>query len=157
MLKIRRPLGRLIFNMGIAIPGKTVFLIETAPWVRQSLRMHSTMDWFVVRPLFTRMWFEHIEAEAIRQTYSRQHFQIHFCEWKCIYLGSDFTEIVHKGPINNIASLVHIMAWRRPGDKPLSEPMMIILFTHISVTRPQIVKLKQCTCWLTFVVTYLTE
>ena len=32
MLKIRRPLGRLIFNMGIAIPCKTVFLIETAPW-----------------------------------------------------------------------------------------------------------------------------
>ena len=31
MLKIRWPLGRLIFNMGIAIPGKTVFLIETAP------------------------------------------------------------------------------------------------------------------------------
>ena len=36
MLKIRRPLGRLIFNMGIAIPGKTVFLIETAPrWYLQ--------------------------------------------------------------------------------------------------------------------------
>ena len=34
MLKIRRPLGRLIFNMGIAIPGKTVFLIETAPWMK---------------------------------------------------------------------------------------------------------------------------
>ena len=33
MLKIRRPLGRLIFNMGIAIPGKTVFLIETTPCV----------------------------------------------------------------------------------------------------------------------------
>ena len=31
MLKIRWPLGRLIFNMGIAIPGKTVFLIEMAP------------------------------------------------------------------------------------------------------------------------------
>ena len=31
MLKIRRPNGRLIFNMGIAIPSKTVFLIETAP------------------------------------------------------------------------------------------------------------------------------
>ena len=31
MLKIRRPLWRLIFNMGIAIPGKNVFLIETAP------------------------------------------------------------------------------------------------------------------------------
>ena len=36
MLKIRRPLGRLIFNMGIAIPGKTVFLIETAPRLQAS-------------------------------------------------------------------------------------------------------------------------
>ena len=36
MLKIRRSLGRLIFNMGIAIPGKTVFLIETAPWSSQT-------------------------------------------------------------------------------------------------------------------------
>ena len=36
MLKIRRPLGRLIFNMGIAIPGKTVFLIETAPCFQSS-------------------------------------------------------------------------------------------------------------------------
>ena len=35
MLKIRRPLGRLIFNMGIAIPGKTVFLIETAPCMQK--------------------------------------------------------------------------------------------------------------------------
>ena len=37
MLKIRRPLGRLIFNMGIAIPGKTVFLIETAPRISQKI------------------------------------------------------------------------------------------------------------------------
>ena len=29
------------------------------------------------------------------------------------------------------------MAWRRPGDKPLSEPMMVSLPTHICVTRPQ--------------------
>ena len=28
------------------------------------------------------------------------------------------------------------MAWRRPGDKPLSEPMMVRLPTHICVTRP---------------------
>ena len=38
MLKIRRPLGRLIFNMGIAIPGKTVFLIETAPCTSQKTK-----------------------------------------------------------------------------------------------------------------------
>ena len=40
MLKIRRPLGRLIFNMGIAIPGKTVFLNETAPWWRMNIWMN---------------------------------------------------------------------------------------------------------------------
>ena len=32
------------------------------------------------------------------------------------------------------------MAWRRPGDKPLSEPMMVRLLTHICITRPQWVK-----------------
>ena len=35
------------------------------------------------------------------------------------------------------------MAWRRPGDKPLSEPMMVSLPTHIGVTRPQWVKKEQ--------------
>ena len=29
------------------------------------------------------------------------------------------------------------MAWRRTGDKPLSEPMMVSLPTHICATRPQ--------------------
>ena len=32
------------------------------------------------------------------------------------------------------------MTWRRPGDKPLSEPMVSRLPTHICVTRPQWVK-----------------
>ena len=30
-----------------------------------------------------------------------------------------------KGSINNIQTLVQIMAWRKPGDKPLSEPVMV--------------------------------
>ena len=34
------------------------------------------------------------------------------------------------------------MAWHQRGDKSLSEPMMIILVTHICVTRPQWVKLE---------------
>ena len=41
------------------------------------------------------------------------------------------------GPINNITELVQIMAWHRIGDKPLSEPMMVRLSTHICVTRSQ--------------------
>ena len=49
-------------------------------------------------------------------------------------------KFVPQGPINNIPALVQIMAWRRPGDKPLSEPMMVRLPTHICVSRPQWVK-----------------
>ena len=50
-------------------------------------------------------------------------------------------KFVPKGPINNNPALVQIMAWRRSGDKPLSEPMMVSLLTHICVTRPQWVKM----------------
>ena len=49
-------------------------------------------------------------------------------------------KFVPEGPIINIPALVQIMAWRRPGDKPLSEPMVVSLPTHICVIRPQWVK-----------------
>ena len=58
-------------------------------------------------------------------------------EWHSIKISLTFVPNV---PINNIPALVQIMAWRRPGDKPLSEPMMVVLPTHICVTRPQWVK-----------------
>ena len=64
--------------------------------------------------------------------------------FKRIFLNENVTisikislKFVPKGSINNNPSLVQIMAWRRPGDKPLSEPMMVSLTTHICVTRPQ--------------------
>ena len=67
--------------------------------------------------------------------------------FKCIFLNENVwisikitLNLVPKGPISNISALVQIMAWRRPGDKPLSEPMMVSLLTHICVTRPQWVK-----------------
>ena len=57
-------------------------------------------------------------------------------------------KFVPKGPINNNPALFQIMAWRRSGDKPLSEPMMVSLLTHICVTRPQWVKaLSDMTCF----------
>ena len=57
--------------------------------------------------------------------------------WISIKISLKF---VPNGPINIIPSLVQIMAWRRLGDKPLSEPMMVSLSTHICITRPQWVK-----------------
>ena len=64
--------------------------------------------------------------------------------FKCIFFNENIwipikisLKFVPNGSINNIPALVQIMAWRRPGDKPLSEPMMVNLPTHICVTRPQ--------------------
>ena len=41
---------------------------------------------------------------------------------------------VPNNPINNIPALGQIMAWCRSGDRPLSEPMMIKLLTHLCFT-----------------------
>ena len=67
--------------------------------------------------------------------------------FKCNFLNENVRisieislKFVPKGPINNIPALVQIMAWRRSGDKPLSEPMMVSLLTHICVSRRQWVK-----------------
>ena len=60
-----------------------------------------------------------------------------FFNEKCCILIKCSLKYVRKGPIDNNPALVQIMAWRRSGDKPLSEPMMINLPTHICVTRPQ--------------------
>ena len=64
--------------------------------------------------------------------------------FKRIFLNESFRisiktslKFVPKGLIINIPALVLIMAWCRPGDKPLSEPMMVRSLTHICVTRPQ--------------------
>ena len=67
--------------------------------------------------------------------------------FKCIFLNENAwislkisLKFFPKVRLDNIPALVQIMAWRRPGDKPLSEPMMVSLLTHIWVTRPQWVK-----------------
>ena len=46
-------------------------------------------------------------------------------------------KFVPKDPINNIPPLVGIMAWCRPGDKPLSEPILVSLLMYICVTQLQ--------------------
>ena len=52
--------------------------------------------------------------------------------FKCIFLNGLKKALIlikislksiANGPISNIPASVHIMAWHRPGDKPLSEPM----------------------------------
>ena len=64
---------------------------------------------------------------------------------KCISLNENVQisnkislKFVLKGPINNVAALVHILACYQPGDKPTSETMMLILVTHLCVTLHQL-------------------
>ena len=52
--------------------------------------------------------------------------------FKCIFLKENVwilikisLKFVLNGPIDNKSALVQIMAWHQPGDKPLSEPMMV--------------------------------
>ena len=85
---------------------------------------------------------------TLRPRQNRRHFADDI--FKCIFLNDNIwipikisLKFVPKGSITNIPALVQIMAWRHPGDKPLSEPMMINLPTHICVTRPQWVKPRE--------------
>ena len=86
------------------------------------------------------LWYQAINTLRPRQNGRR------FADdtFKCIFLNENVwisikisLNFVPKGPINNIPALVQIMAWRRPGDKPLSEPMMVSLPMHLCVTLPQ--------------------
>ena len=87
---------------------------------------------------FTGHWF----INTLRPRQNGRHFADD--TFKPIFLNENIRisikislKFVPKVPINNISALVQIMAWRPPGDKPLSEPMMVCLLTHICVTRPQ--------------------
>ena len=70
----------------------------------------------------------------------------HFADdiFKCIFLNGNAwipikisLKFVPKGSVINIPTLVQIMAWGLPGDKPLSEPMMVNFTMHICIPRPQ--------------------
>ena len=83
-----------------------------------------------------------LTINTLRLTQDVRHFPDDI--FKSIFLNKNVwisikisLKFVPRCPINNIPALVQIMAWRRPGHKPLSEPMMVSLPTHICVTQPQ--------------------
>ena len=64
--------------------------------------------------------------------------------FRCIFLNQNVWNLIKvslifvpKGPINDIPTLLQRMAWRRPGAKPLSEPIMVSLLMQICFTQPQ--------------------
>ena len=98
----------------------------------------------VAFPVFRPPWYSNVFCviNTLRPRQNGRHFTDDI--FKCIFLNENTCisleislKFVRKVQINNILALVQIMAWHRPGDKPLSEPMLVSLLTHICVTRPQ--------------------
>ena len=90
--------------------------------------------------------------EAARQFNTlRPNSCLHFADniFKCIFLNENTwisikisLKFVSKALINNTPTFVQIMAWRRPGDKPLSE-QMLARFTDIYAS----LGLNEKRCW----------
>ena len=63
---------------------------------------------------------------------------------KIYEFGKKSLKPVPKGPINNVPALVQILAWRRTGDNPLFEPMMVSLLMHMghstSMSQPSTIR-----------------
>ena len=102
-------------------------------------------------------------CDAVNTLRPRQNGR-HFADdtFKYIFLNENIIisakislQFVPKGPIDNIPALVQIMAWHQPGNKPLSEPMMVRLPTHICVTQPQWV--NSGVVWLNVFIDCLTQ
>ena len=84
--------------------------------------------WQIINTLRPRQNGRHLPDDIFKWIFLNENV------WISIDIPLTF---VPRGPVNNIPTLVQVMAWRRPGDKPLSEP------THICVTRPQWVNCAQ--------------
>ena len=99
---------------------------------RQTVNMPCENRWLAPRKWGgDARWFN-----TLRPRQDGRHFVdaiftcIFFNENCCIFIKFSL-KYVRKSLIDNNPALVQIMAWRRSGDKPLSEPMMISLQTHI--------------------------
>ena len=68
-------------------------------------------------------WFTHLPLDKMG-TISQTIFSDAFSWMKIFFILIKISlKFVLKGPIENIPALVYIMAWRRIGNKPLSEPI----------------------------------
>ena len=118
-------------------------LVQVIAWCHQATSYCISQCWprsmspcGVSRP----QWVNTLRPRQHRRRFADDIFKCIFFNENCCILIKISLKYVRKGPIDNKPALVQIMAWRRLGDKPFSEPVMVSLPTHICVTRPQWVK-----------------
>ena len=122
-------------------------------WLPLLIGINFTLTW-ISKYMPSKVWdeitypFQNCNGSTVNTLRPKQNGR-HFSDdiFKCIFLNENVKipikislKFIPRGPINYITTLIQIMAWRRPSDKPLSEPMMVSLLTHICITRPQWVK-----------------
>ena len=117
---------------------RPTILESTAIWISSKIWIRSNL----VNSIFSGTATRSQSVNTFRPRQNGGHFADGI--FKCIFLNKNIListtvslKIVPKVPINIIPSLVQIMAWCRPSDKPLSEPIMVRLSMHICITRPQ--------------------
>ena len=103
-------------------------LTATSHHISKFLRPYNTIRPQWVNTLRPRRSRRHFADDSFRYIFLNENI------WISIKISLKF---IAKSPINDIPALVQIMAWRRPGDKPLFEPMMVRLLMYIWVARPQ--------------------
>ena len=101
--------------------------MESFQW--KYIHLFNQVFYYVTLPISTA---EHWDRDKMADIFQCIIFDEHFS----IAIKRSL-EFVLKGPSSTIPALVQIMVWRRPGDKSLSEQMMVHLPTHICGTRPQ--------------------
>ena len=118
---------RLCFETGPS--AKSLYAHQAHP----DLRPHRQPD--RLEKSLNYVW--HIEADTKLSPFHRQYIQMSFLEYNAWILFKISPKFVPKVRIDNIPTLVQIMAWCRPGDKPLFEPMVVALLMNICIPLPQ--------------------
>ena len=95
---------------------------------RTSFQPIRRQAWNLVSTLRPRQHGRHFADDTFKRIFLKENVRIS---------NKISLKFVPKSPIDNILALFQMMAWRRPGDKPLSEAMMVSLLAHICVARPQ--------------------
>ena len=107
------------------------------------MNKQSTCQWFETLWCLWEIIIMDLDIHPYLNTLRLRENGCHFTDdtFKLIFLNENvrisikiLMKFVPMGPINNIPALVQIMAWHHPGNKPLSEPMMVSLLTHIRAT-----------------------
>ena len=146
--------GYHLFDKHLTHWGQGSLLLTEISWISIGIAAWYVhlYTWTAISPATWRfqpiLLAEKLHGERIIITHPCHHFNTlgprqngcRFADdiFKCIFLDENVSisidislKYVPKCPINNIPALVQIMAWRRPGDKSLPEPMLVGSLTHI--------------------------